>query len=146
LTMRRSWIVTSDEGHALRSSGHEEQKEFLTRNVDFIRAPYGRDTVEYKRHNVIWTTTNDREFLSAEEGNRRFLVVECKDHVDFDALTPEYIDQVWAEAMELWRAGEPLYFEQGAQRDLMAEERGNFMEEDALDGIVREYLERRVPS
>lgn len=147
LTMRRSWIVTSDEGHALRSSGHEEQKEFLTRNVDFIRAPYGRDTVEYKRHNVIWTTTNDREFLSREEGNRRFLVVECKDHVDFDALTPEYIDQVWAEAMELWRAGEPLYFEQGAQRDLMAAERENFMEEEALDGIVHEYLEEsRVPS
>lgn len=145
LTLQRSWIVTSDEGHSLRKSDQEAQKEFLTRTTDVFRLPYERETTAHPRHCVIWSTTNDETFLTRQEGNRRFLIVHCEERVDFDALTPYYIDQVWAEAVQMYRDGEPLFVDTDEATELAAG-RERFVEEDALGGIIHEYLERKVPA
>lgn len=144
LVMQRSWIITSDEGHSLRKADFDAQKEFLTRTSDVFRMPYDREAGAHKRHCVIWGSTNDDVFLRRQEGNRRFLIVKCEDKVDFDALTDEYIDQVWAEAVVLYRAGEQLWLtdEEG---ELAAVHREAFTEEDALTGIIQEYLNTLVP-
>ena len=39
-----------------------------------------------------------------KKGNRRFLIVKSEDKVDFGALTDEYVDQLWAEAVSFYRA------------------------------------------
>lgn len=144
LVMQRSWIITADEGHSLRKADFDAQKEFLTRTADVFRAPYEREASVHKRHCVIWGSTNDEVFLRRQEGNRRFLIVKCEDRVDFTALTQEYIDQVWAEAVHLYRAGEQLWLSDD-EGTLAAANREAFTEEDALTGMIHEYLGTPVP-
>lgn len=143
MTLQRSWIVTSDEAHTLRKAESEAQKEFLTRTFDVFRAPYDRTMQEYKRHCVIWGTTNDQVFLRDQEGNRRFLVVRCESRLDFDTMTDEYVDQLWAEAVRLYREGERLYLTD-EESALATEEVAQHVEEDSLYGIVQEYLDKPI--
>lgn len=144
MTLQRSWIVTSDEAHTLRKAESEAQKEFLTRTADVFRAPYDRTMQEYKRHCVIWGTTNDQVFLRDQEGNRRFLVVRCESRLDFEAMTDDYVDQLWAEAVQLYREqGERLYLTD-EESALATEEVAQHVEEDSLYGIVQEYLDKSI--
>lgn len=145
LTMQRSWIMISDEGHSLKKVDHDVQKEFLTRTTDLFRLPYERETQVHPRHSVIWSTTNDETFLRRQEGNRRFLIVHCQDKVDFDAMTDDYIDQLWAEAVHLYRQGEPLFLA-ASESELAADERERFVEEDAMGGVIENYLDTPVPA
>lgn len=144
LIMQRSWIMTSDEGHSLRKGDADQMKEFLTRTGDIFRMPYDRETLVHPRHCVIWSTTNDETFLRRQEGNRRFLIVHCEERVDFDLITDAYVDQLWAEAMYYFQAGERLYLED-LESEMAADERERFVEEDALAGVIQEYLDTWVP-
>lgn len=144
LTLQRSWIVTSDEGHSLKKADFDAQKEFLTRTEDVFRLPYERETQAHKRHCVIWGTTNDEVFLRRQEGNRRFLIVRAEEQLDFDAMTDDYVDQVWAEAVHLFYRGEQLYITKD-EAEMAALEREPFIEEDAAEGVVNRYLEMLVP-
>lgn len=144
LTMQRSWIMTSDEGHAMRQADFNAQKEFITRTTDTFRMPYDREARAHPRHCVIWGSTNEEAFLRRQEGNRRFLIVRCEKQVDFEALTDEYIDQVWAEAVHIYANGENLYLDT-EQSEMAADAREVFTEEDALAGIIQEYISTDVP-
>jgi len=145
LDMQRSWIMTADEGHSLKKADWDAQKEFITRTADVFRMPYERESQVHPRHCVIWSTTNDEVFLRRQEGNRRFLIVKAEEAIDFDQLTDEYVGQVWAEAVALYRAGERLFLE-GEDAQMAAEEREQFTEEDALVGIISDYLDTLVPA
>ena len=134
----------ADEGYSLRKADSDVQKEFLTRTEDVFRMPYDRESLAHKRHCVIWGTTNDEVFLRRQEGNRRFLIVRCEDKVDFDLLTDEYIDQLWAEAVWLYRAGERLFLTDD-ESTLAGSEREQFVEEDVLAGIIEEYMSLPIP-
>lgn len=146
MVMQRSWIVVSDEGHAMKKSDFEALKDFLTRTEDTYRRPYARQPLTFKRRAVVWSTTNDETFLRNEVGNRRFLVVRCEDGVDFDVMDQEYVDQVWAEAVDLYRSGAEPLFVSPTEGEQAALERSHFTEEDVLAGVVVEYLARQVPS
>jgi putative DNA primase/helicase len=145
LTMQRSWIMMADEGHSLRKADSDAMKEFLTRTSDVFRMPYDRETLVHPRHSVIWSSTNDETFLRRQEGNRRFLIVHCEDRVNFDKITDEYVDQLWAEAVYMYRAGELLYLLDD-EANQAAMERERFTEEDAIAGQIQEYLDQLVPA
>jgi len=144
LAMQRSWIVMADESHSLKKADQEAQKEFLTRTHDMYRMPYDRETLIHPRHCVIWSTTNDETFLRRQQGNRRFLTVHCTERVDFDRMTDEYVDQLWAEAVYLYKAGESLYLDVSQSAAAVAE-RERFVEEDTLAGVIQEFVDTLVP-
>lgn len=144
ITMQRTWIMVADEGFSLKKADSDVMKEFLTRREDVFRLPYDREAQPHPRHSVIWASINDEVFLRAQQGNRRFLIVRCVDRVDFDAMTQDYVDQVWAEALHLYHAGERLFLED-EESDVAALEREQFTEEDALVGVIEEYLSTLVP-
>lgn len=144
IAMQRAWIMTSDEGHSLKKADFDVQKEFITRTADLFRMPYEREAQLVPRHCVIWGTTNDSVFLRNQEGNRRFLIVQSEGRVDFDSLTDEYVDQVWAEATALYLAGEQLWLDDDESVQASAE-RERFTEEDALAGQIGEFLDMKVP-
>lgn len=144
IALQRSWIMLADESTSLRKSDFDAQKSFITQTADVFRMPYDREAGLHKRHCVIWGTTNDQVFLRRQEGNRRFLIVKSEGKVDFDQLTDHYIDQVWAEAVAAYRAGEKLFIE-GEWSEMAAEAREDFTEEDALSGQIQSYMDTLVP-
>ena len=70
--------------------------------------------------------------------------MHAEDKVDFDILTDDYIDQLWAEAVHMYRAGELLYLEEEESK-MSKMERERFTEEDNLTGLIQEYLDTLVP-
>jgi predicted P-loop ATPase len=146
INLQRCWIATSDEGETMRKADAEALKEFLTRREDVFRMPYEREAQAHPRHCVIWGTTNDKVFLRNQEGNRRFLIVHCESALDFSKVTDYYVDQLWAEAMHLYREGEVLLFLDKDESLMAASERESFVEEgDGVEGILAQFLQTPVP-
>ena len=139
----RTWIAVADEGHSLKKADSNVMKAFMTRQMDTYRAPYAHHAQDHPRRCVVWGSTNEETFLRREAGNRRFLIVECGRY-DIDAITPEYVDQVWAEAVHLYRLGERLWLD-GDESEQATEAREVFTEENPLTGLIGSYLEMPVP-
>lgn len=151
--MSKSWITISDEGVAMKKADADALKNFITLTHDNVRLPYARETVDLPRRQVIWGTTNNVVFLRAQEGNRRFLIVEVTEKLDFDKYTSEYVDQVWAEAVHIWKESRAKHgVESNPDLYLSAEEeavakavREAATEEDPLVGRIQNYLDMPVP-
>lgn len=118
----QSWIIELAELASLRRSETEAQKAFFTRRVDRYRPPYARTTVITPRRAVFVGTTNDDAYLIDSE-NRRYWPVKCE-RIDIDALERDR-DQLWAEAVALYRAGERHWLTEDEQRiaDAQTDER-----------------------
>ena len=153
MIMSRSWIAVADEGYSLKKADADNMKNFITRTHDEVRLPYARETELLPRRQVIWGTTNDPTFLRAQEGNRRFLIVNVSEKLDFDKYTSEYVDQVWAEAAHIWKEsrdkygvdGNPVLRLNDAEEEAAKEVRGAATEEEPLVGLIESYLETLVP-
>lgn len=139
----KTWIAVADEGHSLKKADSNVMKAFMTRQMDTYRAPYAHHAQDHPRRCVVWGSTNEETFLRREAGNRRFLIVECGKY-DIDAVTPEYVDQVWAEAVHLYRLGERLWLDND-ESEQATEAREVFTEENPLTGLIGSYLEMPVP-
>ena len=144
ISASRSWIMVSDEGHALNNADFNELKDFLTRQRDVYRLPYDRSATEVPRRWVVWGTTNDPMMLRERDGNRRFLIVDVLEQMDFDKYTPEYVDQVWAEAVALYQDGERPVLSP-AEEVLAEQARKSHTMEDNLVATITEALESPVP-
>lgn len=104
-----AWIVELAELAATRRSDQESIKAFITRTVDRFRPPWGRTVVEAPRRCVFAASTNNTEWLQDETGGRRYWPVTIgEDQARIDLLA-KYRDQLWAEAVVRYRAGEPWH-------------------------------------
>lgn len=142
LDSHKAWIVVSNEAGALKQADFDELKDFMTRKQDTYRAPYARRSRTYQRRWIIWGSTNEMEFLREREGNRRFLLVECPGRLDFDLFTPEYVDQIWAEAVHAYKMGETHRLNDHEEA-LAAKERLKYTRSDAWTESIEELL--RLP-
>lgn len=154
MAMTRSWITVADEGFAMKKADAEALKQFVTLTHDVIRLPYAREHVKLPRRQVIWGTTNDAVFLRAQEGNRRFLIVEVAEKLDFGKYSDEYVNQVWAEAVHIWKTSKAQYgLKDNPELFLSSEEeaaaesvRSMATEEDSMTGLIQAYLDTLVPA
>lgn len=145
--LQGTWINEIGELNGLSKSETNAVKQFLSRTEDIYREPYGRRTGCYPRRCVFFGTTNDNEFLKDRTGNRRFWPVDvgvqpATKNV-FTQLEEE-LDQIWAEAFVRWQLGEKLYLTGDAETE-SKEEQEVHRESNAKEGIIREFVERRVP-
>lgn len=153
MAMTRSWVTVADEGFAMKKADAEALKQFVTLTHDVIRLPYAREHVKLPRRQVIWGTTNDAVFLRAQEGNRRFLIVEVAEKLDFGKYSDEYVNQVWAEAVHIWKTSKAQYGRKdnpelflSASEEAAAESvRSMATEEDSMTGLIQAYLDTLVP-
>lgn len=122
-------------------------KQFLSKTDDIYREPYGRKTVNFPRRCVFFGTTNDSEFLKDKTGNRRFWPVDVGINKPgksvFKDLEAER-DQIWAEAVTVYRIGEPLYM-QGSIEKLAQKAQKSHQETSEREGIIREFLSAGIP-
>lgn len=141
-----TWIMEVGELAGMRKAEVESIKLFLSKRSDRFRPAYGRRLQEYPRQCIFIGSTNETQFLRDTE-NRRFWVVDTPNKPPRDFwtdLTPETVRLIWAEAVEIYRRGEPLYL--SAEMEAVA--RGiqeTYEEIDPRIGIVEQYLERKLP-
>lgn len=100
-------IVEMSELSSFKRSAVESLKHILTITEDHLRLAYRKDAATYKRTGVFAGTTNelDLKYINDPTGARRFWPVRCTGNIHADALTSQR-DQIWAEAVAAFRAGE----------------------------------------
>ena len=142
------WMIEIQELAAYKKSDKEEFKAFMSKTADTYRPAYGRHTVQKKRQCVFWGTTNDRQFLRDETGDRRtWPVAGDKDKVTKDVWSEleKERDQIWAEAMVLYELDWPIVL--SAE---MAEEaeraRADFQEEVPERDRIIDFLFTPIPT
>lgn len=142
------WIMEVGELAGMRKAEAETIKLYISKQVDRFRPAYGRRLQEFPRQCVFIGTTNETQFLRDTTGNRRFWVVDTPNeptHDMWDELTAETIKQIWAEAVELYNAGEKLYLPKHIEK-MAREVQETYEEENPRAGIVADYLEKLLPT
>ena len=143
------WIIEMSEMIATANAKSiEEIKSFLSRPKETYKIPYETHPADRRRQCVFGGTSNTLDFLPLDRtGNRRFVPVmvypERADvHIlDDEAASRAYINQMWAEAMEIYRSGDfKLKFSPAMEEYLKAHQR-EFMPEDTKAGQIQDYLD-----
>lgn len=126
----RYWIVELGEVDAtFRKSDMSALKSFATQAIDTIRRPYAITESNYGRRTVFGASVNDVVFLADPTGNRRFWTIPV---VGFPVDSGLDMQQVWAEVLELYRAGERWYLSMD-QAGLLGEHNADFTVVDPID-------------
>jgi len=132
------WGYELAELDALNKAESTEAKAFLSRQHDRFRPPYGVSPQTFPRQTVALGTTNQDEYLKDYSGNRRYWPVRCQ-KVDLEWLKA-HRDQLWAEALARFEAGEPWWVATEEERRLFEDEQEVRMVRDAWEDPIREWL------
>ena len=148
--MQGHWIIEMSEMIATANAKSiEEIKSFLSRQKETYKIPYETHPADRKRQCVFGGSSNTLDFLPLDRtGNRRFVPImvypeRAEVHILVDEqASREYINQMWAEAMEIYRSGNfRLRFSPAMNAYLKAHQK-DFMPEDTKAGQILDYLER----
>ncbi len=115
LYMQDAWIVIMDELDAWNKADSNAAKGFMSKRSDKFRAPYAQNSEEHPRHCVFIGNTNDETFLkdSTAITERRYWVIKTEGNWEtsrdkIKLMTPEMINQLWAEAMVMYKENEDI--------------------------------------
>lgn len=116
--LRGKWIIELPELSAMRRSDTEAVKAFLSRTEERYRPAYARAEVIEPRRCVFAGTTNRSDYLTDDTGGRRFwpVVVGAVRLADLSRDR----DQIWAEAVTLFRAGEKWWLDRDTETEAAA--------------------------
>ncbi len=143
------WIIEMPEMlAALNMKRVEEIKSFISRQKDTYRTPYNRHPKDLNRQCVFGGTSNKLEILPMDKsGNRRIIPIEvhmenAEVHIlENEEESREYILQMWAEMIELYKKGEySLILPQRLSNEL-ADYQARFTPEDSDAENVLAFLE-----
>jgi hypothetical protein len=115
--LQGKWLHEFSEMDSVTRAEAAKQKSFLSRQVDEFRPVYGRRQISCPRQSVFVGTTNEDEYIKAGQGARRFWPVRIPREIDINALR-DVRDQLFAEAMQDYRAGLPCAPDSEMQREL----------------------------
>jgi predicted P-loop ATPase len=140
------WIVELAELSSLGRAETHRVKAFLSTAKDRFRPSYGRVAADHPRQCGFGGTINPSGsgYLRDETGNRRFWCVKCAVNwpddrrVDIAGLAAEK-DQLWAEAVVRFRAGEPWWLDSSAEAEAEAAAEERF-ESDSREVVIQRYL------
>jgi hypothetical protein len=100
------WLVELGELDAtFRKADIAALKAFITRDRDELRLPYMRASSCFPRRTAFGATVNEGQYLRDDTGNRRYWTV--KHGAGLVGMHTIDVQQVWAQALHLWRQGEP---------------------------------------
>ena len=146
--LQDAWLIEMAELSATKKAEAEAVKHFISKREDIYRVAYGKRVTKFPRQCVFFGTTNDNDFLRDKTGNRRYWPVVVginKSNKNlWTDMTQNEIDQIWAEALKLWRNGEKLFLTPDLEKEAVKVQEQH-TEESSKEGLIREYLDRLLP-
>ena len=135
------WIVELGELDGTLKRDIAALKAFITKREDTLRRPFDRLDTKYPRRTVFCASVNGDKFLRDDTGNGRFWVVEVEqlDHEhDID------MQQLWAEALELYKSGEQWHLTSIEKAQL---DNGNerFRQVDPIEELIMSSYDFNAP-
>ncbi len=134
------------EMETFRKSGTQAMKAFLSSDTDTVRLPYNRTVQAIPRQGIFVGTFNpesdtDIGWLHDTTGNRRYWVVKTCVAGDIRNDKLEAVrDQLWAEALVLYRAGTPIYFEDSKVITIAQEEQQMRLGKDSWQDAIETWI------
>ena len=152
--MQGHWLIEMSEMIATANAKSiEEIKSFLSRQKEVYKIPYETHPADRPRQCVFGGTSNALDFLPLDRsGNRRFIPVmvypeQAEVHIlEDEAASRAYIEQMWAEAMEIYRSGRFKPAFSPAMQRYLKEHQRDFMPEDTNAGMIQAYLDKYTGS
>lgn len=143
------WLLEMGELAGLKKAELETIKHFISKQEDRYRVAYGRRTENFPRQCVFFGTTNNKDFLRDPTGNRRFWPVDTMEAEPsksvFTDLDDYEVDQIWAEAMTLYKAGETRYLDKELEEQAYLKQTEH-SEADERTGLIQQYLDTLLPT
>ncbi|HNN60629.1 MAG TPA: VapE family protein [Leptospiraceae bacterium] len=139
--LRGKWIIELPELDSLNRAELSRIKAFFSSGTDRFRPSYGRRSLDFPRQCVFCGTVNHADYLQDVTGNRRFWPVRCN-NIRLAAIENDR-DQLWAEAVHLYRNGAKWWPSTDEERALCAAETEDRLAQDPWLEIIQTYLEPR---
>jgi predicted P-loop ATPase len=138
------WLIEVAEMDAQVRASPSAAKGFVTRRVERYRPPYGKHTIPRGRQCVFVGTINPPVggYLKDPTGARRFWPVACHDIIDLDGIKQDR-DQLWAEAVHRFKAGEHWWMDTPELEALAKTEQDARFKTDVWTEPVKRWLGRR---
>lgn len=142
-------IVELGEGKSI-TKDIAATKEFLSRATDCFRDSYATFAREHERKFIVAITSDNREFINDQAGARRFYPIHCTEHRKFDTrvdITDEmknYVDQIWAEALDLYKHGEKAVIPYETYMKFI-DIQNSIIEYNDIISRIDEYLDSNMP-
>ncbi|MBM3768704.1 MAG: hypothetical protein FJW32_25265 [Acidobacteria bacterium] len=136
-----AWVIELSELDALSRAATTAVKAFLTRQVERLRRPYGHHNEDVPRQCVFAGTTNSKDYLRDETGNRRFWPVTCG-RIDCEALARDR-EQLWAEAVALFDDGATWWPERAELIEAAASEQEARVSVDPWQDLIEKHVSNR---
>jgi len=143
--VRGRWLIELAELEQMSRAETTRIKAFISRSEDRFRVSYGRNVESFPRTCVFAGTTNaDGGYFKDDTGNRRYWPVRCCSDGDMKRIDVAGFaavrDQLFAEAVVAYRAGEKWYLSEELER-AAAEEQSLRVESDPWHEVVAEWCE-----
>lgn len=137
--LRGKWLIEISELSALNRAENNALKSFISRQVEEYRPAFGRRDVHEPRQCVFIGTTNKKNYLKDETGDRRYWPVQTG-AVKIDDLSADR-DQLFAEAVALYRAGERSYPDRAFELEHIKPQQEARFEADAWEQAIIQWLD-----
>lgn len=138
--LQGKWMYEIAELHSFNPKDIEKIKAALSSASDNYRFAYGHHAEAIPRGSAFVGTTNTDYFLDDPTGSRRFMCVKVR------AVNKEWIeanrDQLWAEAVSLYRQGVPWWWPLEEKRRL-EESNKSFESSDPWAVYVDKLVEKK---
>lgn len=143
--LKNALIVNDDEMTASNRSSFEVVKKFITEQVFRYRPSYGKYIMTFNKGFVMARTTNEVQHLKDKSGDRRFLSIKCDEKRQrvhpVEGLKQEEIDQVWGEAVYLWKHTKDPFKLSPKQEAILANNRQQFLATSEVEDEIKVLLD-----